>query len=433
MKTWKSALFAFFFVPHLHLAMTSHSYAAPNATAEMRARMAIVQLVAPGAVRPRKGTGFLVSRDGFLVTTSHLFDGLSSEELAASVISIRIGEGTAQERKAFVVESRPSIGLTLLKTPSADKDYPFVKLGTTHGLAPGDTQLRLGGFAADTQVVQIISSTLAAQDGSSGRTWVAQAKVDDGLIGGPVFRPEDGTVLGIIDSTHPTSTEFVPIELASMVLIPIQIGAIMEDLRQLTPEILNQQVQMSARNLLSQKEGKDLLTTWLKGYLAGAGESDLDDYLKRNSKKLESALDNRSQHFVNYSYNDSFQLFTQGGPKNHELPFYKADGDRAILSCDATYPTNPNAKPYPNKILYTFNDSPNQQSFGLKATSSGNTVNKFDRISGDNAALYDQARPANSLTPYHKIYFAIEDDPAIATGPVSVGCTLLVLGSAKYD
>jgi Trypsin-like peptidase domain len=419
------------------LATIGHqAVAAQNVPGEMRHRLVSIQVRDPSTQgNPNEGTGFLVSRDGFIVTSAHLFDGFPPGNLDSLKISISVAENDAlHNKRAFVVESRPSVGVVLLKTPTADSDYPFVTLGTTRDLLLG-ASLTLSGFCCGEAAPRNPTTSLSSLDGSNGRTWVLSNQVDPGLIGGPVFRPEDGKVVGILDSVSVggNSSQFVPIELANLVLVPLQLSDVFESLNQvLSPSTFNKRIGDETSNFLSQDAGKQLLTVWLKGYLAGAGDSDIEAYLKRNAAKFEDALYNRMKHLVNYSYNDTFALSTQGGPKTHTIPFYKADGDRGDLSCEATYPSNPNSKTYPNKILYTFNDNTTVQQFGISPTRPENRVKKFDMLASENASLYDQGHPTSTISPYQTIDFAIEDEPPI-NGPVTVQCTLLIIGTAKYD
>jgi len=196
-------------------------------------------------------------------------------------------------------------------------------------------------------------------------------------------------------------------------------------------------VDAEAVTFLNGVEGKSLLAAWLKGYLAGAEVSDLDDSLKKNEERIQTKIDRFVEgylkHHVAYSYNDTFLLYTQGGPTQHVLPFYKVDGDGGELNCEAIYPANPSKKSYPNKILYSYNDSTTVNGFGLLPTKRGSNVKKFDTIPEHNAALYDSTRPGHTLTAYQTINFSIEDDSPITEGPVTVQCTILIIGSARYD
>jgi hypothetical protein len=409
------------------------SAAQGDVVAEMRHKLVSIQ-VRDESTTPNKlkeGTGFLASREGFIVTSTHLFDAFGSVALDSLKISISISDNDPlHNKKAFIVESRPGVGVALLKTPSGDEDYQFVTFGTTNGLQAGSSALSLSGFVTGQVAPQTVPTYLSSKDSSNARTWVVSTNlVDPGSVGGPVFSPLDGKVVGIIDSVKPSGTEFVPIELASSVLIPLQLSSVLE---LMVPAVLDKRIGDGTSNFLSQQLGRDLLTAWLRSYLAGAGNSDIEDYIKRNATKLEGMLDTYMQHYVNYSYNDTFVLATQGGLKSHEFPFYKADGDRGDLSCEAKYPSNPNSKVYPNKIIYTFNDNPTEQHFGLSQTRPSNIVKKFDKIAKENASLYDPARPANTLSPYHVISFTVEDTPAI-DGTITVQCTLVIIGAAKYD
>jgi hypothetical protein len=409
-----------FAVVGIALSATAVPAVADNAIQAMRQKLVFIQVNDDD-----RGSGFIASKDGYIVTSTHLFDAFAQQNLGS--LKISVSGDSLQNRKAFVVESRPNLGVVLLKVPSAALEYPFVKLGPTQGLLPGITHLMLSGFAKGQTVPQNVPADLTSQDGSNERTWVASPKVEPGLIGGPVFRPEDGKVVGIIDSVVGNTTEFVPIDLANFVLLPLQLSTVSD---QLLPENLDKHVNDTISQFFAREEGKTMLANWLKAHLATPhGEGDMEEYFKRNATKIESQLNSRAQHFVNYSYNDTFQLSTQAGAKSHEMPFYKADGDRGELICSAKYPASSEADK--NEIFYRFNDTPIQP-FSQSATQQGNFLTIDVALPMENRRLYDSQHPAKRQLPYQLLYFALKDEPPMSSS-IIVQCTLLIIGSSKYD
>jgi hypothetical protein len=382
-----------------------------------------------------QATGFLISTDGYIATSNHVFKCVSQPTSVPEDVKIFVSVGekkAVRDRTAYLVDYSENFDTALLKTPATAGGYPFLKLGTSDSIQLNETVVSFSGFPNDAQgLPQATSTKVVARDAPGGHTWIVSGQIDPGYSGSPLY-DLDGAVLGIIKGSIGARTAFVPIDLVDQILSHIKFRDLERRLNELTSsDNFTRKVDEEDEKFLTGDRGKGLLTAWLKGYLAGQGNVDISNYLNKNKARVEEEIDGYMEHVVAYSYNETFQLDTEKGPKSHEIPFYKANGDLGILSCDAKYPSS--AATYPNKILYSFNDDPTMRQFGLIATRADNRVRKFDTIAKDNASLHDPTRPSSTLSAFQSVNFAIQDAPPIKEGPVTIQCTILIIGAARYD
>jgi hypothetical protein len=395
----------------------------------------------PGHQLASEGTGFFVTSDGYILTAFHLFYNENDPPIPESV-SILVSKETKDSapQKAFLVNALPYVDIALLKTPSATNPYPAATLGSSQDLQFGKKMSTQGFSLNSIGPPQVQPMPLSSFDGPGGFTMLASAVVDGGQSGSPIYL-ENGNVIGIVKGTVGAQTAFIPIDFAEALLasghkadlqakytdLEKRFGELnlaykdlekrLDDLT--SPTAFTKRIDDESAKYFSSDDGRGVLTAWLRNYIHGG------------ATELDSEIDAYLHNLVAYSYNDTFSLATQGGPRAHVLPFYKVDGDHGDLSCEATYPANPDKKPYPNRIFYSFNDNPTIFEIRLPPTRSGSIVKKFDTLPSDNSALYDPARPGSTLSPYQTINFAIEDKTPMSDS-VTVQCTIIIIGSAKY-
>jgi len=137
------------------------------------------------------GSGFFISKDGYVLTNNHVIDG--ADEITVRTIDRR-------EFVAKVVGTDPRSDLALLKVDG--KNLPYLKFSDSSRLKAGEWVLAIGSpfgmdFSASQGIVSAIGRSI--QDGSSGnyvpfiQTDVA---INPGNSGGPLFNLE-GEVVGI--------------------------------------------------------------------------------------------------------------------------------------------------------------------------------------------------------------------------------------------
>jgi serine protease Do len=160
-----------------------------------------------------EGTGFLVSDDGYILTSYHLLAAMAQAKEGSIVIRISIGEKKPErDRAAFVVDANRYVDVLMLKTPRRDTPYPYLKLGTSRSLEVAADDLFTAGFPSSTPFV-LLTTKITSQDGPGGHTWLLSSPVDAGQSGSPVYQA-NGDVVGIVKGVVGGQTAFVPIDLA---------------------------------------------------------------------------------------------------------------------------------------------------------------------------------------------------------------------------
>src|SRR6478672_4139277 len=81
------------------------------------------------------GSGFVISKDGYIVTNEHVVDGASS-------VKVKVGDGSTQSAK--VVGEDQSTDLALLKVDTGGKDLTPLQFGDSHNVGVGDPTYAIG-------------------------------------------------------------------------------------------------------------------------------------------------------------------------------------------------------------------------------------------------------------------------------------------------
>ncbi len=185
---------------------SSHAAASPQTTASARpiaatskpgaiydaAKDAVTYIVADMPQGQATGSGFVVSKDGLIVTNDHVVDGANR---------VRVVVGTSkQPQDATVVGADPSRDLALLKVDG--HDLKTLPLGDSSSVGVGDSAYAIGNpFGLDhtftTGIVSALDRDLQAPDGSqiSGAIQT-DAAINPGNSGGPLL-DGDGKVVGV--------------------------------------------------------------------------------------------------------------------------------------------------------------------------------------------------------------------------------------------
>lgn len=209
---------------------------------EMRRRLVSIGITGEsmsGNPLASEGTGVLVSGDGYILTSYHLFDAVASAKPGSVAISISIAEKKeTRDRRAFLVDAKPNVDVALLKTPTAAADYPFANIGTTRGVQIGDTLFVYGFPRHSVGAPQVQGMQLSSYDGPGGHTWLLSGQVDAGQSGSPVYRA-DGSIVGIVKGVVDSQSAFVPIDLADLLMLPLRFRDLEEKLKALSATIEN--------------------------------------------------------------------------------------------------------------------------------------------------------------------------------------------------
>lgn len=135
------------------------------------------------------GSGFIVSKDGQIVTNNHVVEG-------ADKVTVKLSDGRSFD--ATVVGSDPMTDIALLKI-EADVDLPAVTFGSSDAMRVGDEVVAMGnpfglGGTVTTGIVSAKSRNIHA--GPYDDFIQTDAAINRGNSGGPLFN-NAGEVIGV--------------------------------------------------------------------------------------------------------------------------------------------------------------------------------------------------------------------------------------------
>lgn len=160
------------------------------------------------------GSGFIISRDGLIVTNEHV----ASKQAKTIVVALTNGE----EYEAELLGADEFADLSLLKIKSEKNDFPFIEFANSEDVIVGEWAIAMGnpfGLFADGQptvTVGVVSGTNRdfRPDPQEPRTYFdmiqTDAAINRGNSGGPLLNSE-GEVIGVntFIFTGGTSSGFV--------------------------------------------------------------------------------------------------------------------------------------------------------------------------------------------------------------------------------
>jgi serine protease Do len=144
------------------------------------------------------GSGFIISKDGFIVTNNHVIED-------ADDIIISLSDGA--KYKAKVVGFDKKTDLCLLKI-NADRDLKFAKFGDSDKARIGDWTIIIGnpyGLGGSVSVGIVSARSRDLPSGGQGEDFIqTDAAINKGNSGGPMFNLK-GEVIGISTSIYSPS------------------------------------------------------------------------------------------------------------------------------------------------------------------------------------------------------------------------------------
>ncbi len=136
-----------------------------------------------------KGSGFIISSSGIIVTNNHVVNH-------AKTVSVTLSNGSVYPAKVLGTDSRTD--LAVLKI-SASKPLPYVDLGSSANVEPGEWVIAMGNpFGLGGSVTAGIVSALGRDigDGPYDKFIQVDAPINEGNSGGPLF-DQNGQVIGV--------------------------------------------------------------------------------------------------------------------------------------------------------------------------------------------------------------------------------------------
>jgi serine protease Do len=136
-----------------------------------------------------RGSGFIISADGFVVTNNHVVK-------SAKTLSVTLDDGTVLPAK--VIGTDPRTDIAVLKI-DADHKLPFIQLGNSRDVKPGEWVVAMGNpFGLSSSVTAGIVSAVSRDIGAGPYDQFIQvdAPINQGNSGGPLFT-QDGKVIGM--------------------------------------------------------------------------------------------------------------------------------------------------------------------------------------------------------------------------------------------
>lgn len=152
------------------------------------------------------GSGFILSKDGYVLTNNHVVEG-------ADEIFVRLSD--RREMVAKLIGADPRSDLALLKI-EADEDLPAVRIGKSSDLKPGEWVLAIGSpFGFDYSVTAGIVSAKGRSLPTENYVPFIQTDVaiNPGNSGGPLLNL-DGEVIGINSQIFTRSGGFMGLSFA---------------------------------------------------------------------------------------------------------------------------------------------------------------------------------------------------------------------------
>ncbi len=161
-----------------------------------------------------QGSGFIISRDGLVLSNAHVVDG-------AKEVTVKLSDH--REFKAKVLGSDKTSDIAVLKIDA--RDLPTVRIGDSDALSVGDYVLAIGApfGLEETATAGIVSAKARALPGDGYVPFIqTDAAVNPGNSGGPLF-DSSGAVVGINSQIYSNTGAYqgvsfaIPISLAKQV------------------------------------------------------------------------------------------------------------------------------------------------------------------------------------------------------------------------
>src|SRR5262245_27621586 len=257
-----------------------------NVTAEQRAGTGRFS-PQPGQGAVGRGSGFIITSDGYILTNNHVVDG-------ATRIGIRLDDG--REMDARVVGRDPQTDLALVKIDAAN--LPVIPLGDSSALRVGEPVMAVGNpFGLEQTVTTgIVSATgRVIGEGAYDDFIQTDASINPGNSGGPLINAR-GEVIGINSAIFSRTGGSVgigfavPVNLAKFVVPQLaESGQVVRGWLGVTAQPLTAELAAGLR--LPRSEGALVSQVWEGSPAATAGLKRGDVIVEMDGRKIGRTTD----------------------------------------------------------------------------------------------------------------------------------------------
>ena len=242
------------------------------------------------APSPAAGSGFIISSDGYILTNNHVVDGAKEINVALS---------DRRERLAEVIGTDELSDLALLKID--EKDLPFVDMGSSENLEPGEWVVAIGSpFGFELSVTAgIVSAKGRSLPSMTTANYVpfiqADVAINPGNSGGPLF-DLDGRVIGINSQIFTRSGGFMGLSFAIPIDVALEVVAQLKEDGRVSRGWLGVGIQSLDRDLaesfgLDRPEGALIQRVFTDSPAEAGGLEVGDIIVEFNGKKIDLSSD----------------------------------------------------------------------------------------------------------------------------------------------
>jgi serine protease Do len=234
--------------------------------------------------RPSLGSGFVISKDGYIVTNNHVIEDVDE-------ITVQFEDGS--KLPAEVIGRDPKTDVALIKVET-DKELFVLPLGQSSGVRPGEWVVAIGNpFGLEHTVTAGIVSAKHRVIGQGNYDDFIQtdAAINPGNSGGPLINLS-GEVIGINTAIRPSANTIgfaIPIDMAKSILPQLRMsghvtrGWLGVVIQEITPEI--------AEGLGVDARGAVVTKVIEGGPAAEAGIETADVIIKFDGREIEDFSD----------------------------------------------------------------------------------------------------------------------------------------------
>ena len=259
------------------------------------------------------GSGFIIDKDGTIITNNHVVS-------QADDIEVQLSNNKKYKGKVVGVDEKTDIAVIRIK---ADGDLPYVTLGSSKEMRPGDWVMAIGNpFGLEhTVTVGVVSAIGRAIGGGPYAKFIqTDASINPGNSGGPLFNVK-GEVIGLNTMIYAAGQGIgfaIPIDLAKN-LVPqlVEKGVVARGwlgvaIQEVTPELAK------SFGLKEDDKGALIAEVYAGSPAAKGGMVRGDVVVEFNGKKVDDPYD-LSLEVGETKPDSEVQLVVLRGGKRHDL------------------------------------------------------------------------------------------------------------------